>query len=176
MPSAKNEVIAQAVAQAVAKTVETAAPDCITKIGDILANNATGLVIAAIAQVCFGFLYYGLFLAGPWTRAIAVDKGVKQLEYMKFRYSSLLCFLSSFAVGALRAAAVVAVMTLLGEKYVSLCMYQQAALFLSVVSQTNIQSAFWCQRPWALIVIDALNEVINFQVAAYAVFQATYWK
>lgn len=125
--------------------------------------------IAMLAQMMFGWIYYGMIVVAPWVRAMAVDKGVKQFEYMKFRHAMSLCLGSSAISGIVRAFAILGVMKLAGVE-ASLCMYSQAGLFAWGITLAAMHNAIWSQRPWSLIIIDAVSEGLNYMVAALALF------
>ena len=137
-------------------------------------KDVTPILAGTVTYYVVVFVMYAVVFAGAFSRAICVDKGVKVMEGMKQRYGMGLCSLSTVAASAGKAAAIIAVVNLVGKQADSLCMYMQAACVVLAATATVSHNMFWEQRPFALIFITGCVEVIGLALAAYAMFAATH--
>ncbi len=120
----------------------------------------TPLIVAAIAQFFFGFLWYGILMRNPYCRAVATDKGVKAVAFIKQIYATPVAVFTSLITGIFRAAAIVSIVhhaaSYQADAKSSLCIYSQAATAVWLVAQLpSLEDAFYAQRPLTLIVLSA---------------------
>jgi hypothetical protein len=120
------------------------------------------------------FVVYGFIFAGAFARALCVDKGVKTTDAFKHRFGMGLCSLGTVLAGAGKSAAILAFVNVLGPKADSLCMYMQAACMVLAIVMTVSHNMFWEQRPFALIFITVVTEIVGLALASYAMWAATH--
>ena len=137
-----------------------------------LEADLTPLLVATAVQFVVGSLYYGVLVANPWRVAMARDKGVRKLENVVFRYSGAFAVLVTIACAFLKAAAILAVVNLIGAQANSLCMYQQIAAFTTAIVATVAHNGIWEQRPIVLLILTIVGEIANQQAAAFALYKA----
>mmetsp|Transcript_46401 Transcript_46401/g.143219 ORF Transcript_46401/g.143219 Transcript_46401/m.143219 type:complete len:171 (-) Transcript_46401:251-763(-) len=139
-------------------------------------DDAQSLAIATAAMFVTGLVYYAVLVSGPWVRSMLRDKGVKRFEGIVWRYSSLLCILISVASDFVKMCLVLAFMNTLGNTRDSLCMYLQVGAFLWGVVLTVSHNWMWEQRPAALIIANAVSELLLLEVGAYALHTAKHYQ
>jgi hypothetical protein len=132
------------------------------------------LVVATVAQVIVGCVYYGMVVNTQWLDEMERDKGVRSFRNIIFRYGNPFSLLASVVCGLLKSLAILTVMDLMGHHHDSLCMFLQTAFFVWVVIASTASGSLWEQRPWKLIAMTLLGELIETQFAGYMLYSAKY--
>lgn len=153
----------------------TGAHTCIWSL--LLANvqkEWIALIVSSFVQYCFGGFYYQSLLAAPYFKAVRIDKGVPTLDRIKQRHSMTICHLVYLTTCVVRTLAVIAVLALTktdrSQPNGCMCPYGDAALFASALTLVSVASSLWSQRPWGLIFVDSLAELLSYCIAASMVF------
>ena len=130
-------------------------------------NDAVPLGASILAQFVLGMAWFGFIFAAPWVRALAIDKGVKDLKHIIHRYPMTLCMLGSIAANAVRTFAVYGlVVGLLKTPNAECGVWIQAGLFVFAVSCATSQHYLWSQRPFWLVAIEMAYEAASCVVGA----------
>jgi hypothetical protein len=128
--------------------------------------DISSLVLAVVLQVLFSDVWFEVVMAGPYSRAIAVDHGVKGAAFVRNRHSPIMTLGLSCAVAAVRTAAVAKLTafqyglhaTLADRMSVALCVFSIALLSTEVHARA--------QRSWAVIRIEALYQLCSLMLVA----------
>lgn len=129
--------------------------------GDI---NWPMVACAVVVQVAFGLFYYTFAVNAPWTRYVAIDKGVKNITMIRQNYSMLTCTLSTWVHALLRTLAVLGLATV--TKASNCAQWQQVGFFVACTIVCGHECNLWSQRPMPLIVIEAVGVFATCSLAA----------
>jgi preprotein translocase subunit SecY len=135
-----------------------------------VADKIVALGVATAAQF---FLGYGwtVLVAKPWSRALAMDKGVKSVEGIKARYSMGLCLAASVMSYFLHAMIVIGLLAAtgtLGRKDLASHLVIGAAG--SLITAVDFAGELWKQRPLPLLVLDRTCDLLYYLTASACLY------
>lgn len=131
------------------------------------------ILVAALAQHFFSYLYYGALIDKLWVRLHARDKGVRDIEAIVVRYSMLKSVFISFAASVARALFIVATLNLLQlrrDAKCQMCAFLDAGLLVSAVSLIGYHNELWGQRALLIQLLDVSGDTLSALIGAFVLY------
>ncbi|KAG8347220.1 hypothetical protein ERJ75_001741700 [Trypanosoma vivax] len=135
--------------------------------------SPVAIVGAALVQLVFAIIWFNFIVKNVANYYLAADKGVRRVEHILHRYSTLFCTLATFVCGVARALVIVTGVAVM--KGSTLEDYHVAALLLTAVTCINQHHSFWCQRPLPLLLTDLGYEVTAALLASVSYYVLSFY-
>ena len=128
--------------------------------------NLIGVLVAAVASVLFGFIWYHpKVLGNKWMKLTGISK--RKAKEAKEKGMALNMFLAF--VGQIVTAAVLSVFLLYaGAASILASLLVAFLLWLGFITTTQIGSVLWEQKPWGLYTLNSLYSLLNLFIMAIA--------
>lgn len=127
-------------------------------------TNWVVVLVAALLQVVWGFVYYAAIVQKPWSRLVALDKGVKKFDQIKTRYPMWYCVAHTWGCAIIRSLAVLALARFVNAG--TCCQWQQVGVAITILNVCGHESSVWAQRPCVLMCLDTFADFVGMSLTA----------
>jgi hypothetical protein len=129
------------------------------------------VLCAAIAQYMFSWVWYALLFEKKQCYWIALDKGVKNKEFIKERYGAAAPYVGHLFGAFLKVLMIVGLVAL--TKAATRCDYAQVGVAVGSLYVVHAHHEVWAQRPWTVLLIAVAYEIGAGLIASFVLFHAT---
>lgn len=122
--------------------------------------NWLAVLIAAVANMILGMLWYGPILGKSWMKAVGIPK--KKLEKIgkeNMPFKMILAFLSSIVI-----ATVISIVIPVTALTIPLAIYGAIILWAGFILTTSLNYVLWEGKSWSLYVINVAYYLVSLTI------------